>query len=212
MRVYQRMAWRRPRSGCRNVRQSAFGRHCSTSSVNLNQSEHAPRRHVPGRQHLVLVVPAPAVGLDHATVGGEREIGRPAVRRHVEHLDLVGIVGQKPAQAAPMVAVGLLLEPDHPGRHRQDAVLAHQADRLAVGRHRGALADQRRACARRCSPGRAGSAPSRPACRDAGCRHRARCRRRASIRPGSGRRSRRSALRGMRARPSSRRSGSRRRN
>ena len=37
-----------------------------------------------------------------------------------------------------------------------------------------------RASSRRCSPARAGSAASRPACRDAECRHRARCRRRAS--------------------------------
>ncbi len=64
------------------------------------------------------------------------------MRRHVQHLDLVGVVGEELAQAPPVVAVGLLLEADHPGGHRQDAVLAHQADRLAIGRKVGAFLDQ----------------------------------------------------------------------
>gem|GEM_PF-6687477 len=90
----------------------------------------------------MLVVPAPTVGLDHPAAGGEAEIGRPAMGRHVEHLDLVGVVGEELAQAAPVVGVGLLLEPDDPGRHRQDAVGAQQADRLAVGAGGAALADE----------------------------------------------------------------------
>ena len=90
----------------------------------------------------MLVVPAPAVGLDHTALGRESEVRRPAVRRHVQHLDLIGIVGQEPAQAAPVVAVGLFLEADYPGRHGQDAVPAQQADRLAIGRGGRALADQ----------------------------------------------------------------------
>ncbi|GCC45883.1 hypothetical protein chiPu_0029923, partial [Chiloscyllium punctatum] len=104
--------------------------------------QHPPRRHVSGREHLMLVVPSAAIGLDHTSFCRETEIGRPAMRRDVEHLDLIGIVGQKLPQAAPVIAIGLLLETDHPGRHRQDAVPAHQADSLAIGRGGGALANQ----------------------------------------------------------------------
>ncbi len=115
-----------------------------------------------GRQHLMLVVPAAAIGLDHAAARRETEVRRPAVRRDIEHLDLVGIVGKQLPQAAPVVAVGLFLEADHPGRHREDAVPAHQVDRLAVGGGRRALADQLQVSSRRCSP-----VPSRKRCQPA---------------------------------------------
>ena len=39
---------------------------------------------------------------------------------------------EKLAQAAPVVAVGFFLKADDPGRHRQDAVLTHEADGFAI--------------------------------------------------------------------------------
>jgi len=122
--------------------QNRFGPALQDGLRQLHPDEHAPRRHVSGRQHLMLVVPLAAICFDHLAVGCDAEERRPAVRRHVEQLHLIGIVGEKLSHAAPVVGVGLLLEADDPGCHRQDAVLAQQPDRCAIGWRRRALADE----------------------------------------------------------------------
>ena len=105
----------------------------------LHPQDHAPRWQVAGGEDLVLVVPAPHVVLDHAPRGGQSKVGRPAVRRDVERLDLVGIVGEQLPESAPETAVVVLLKTRHPRRHRKDAVLTHQADGLAIYRRRAPL-------------------------------------------------------------------------
>ena len=108
----------------------------------LHPQEHAPGWQVAGGEDLVLVVPAPHVVLDHTPAGGQSKVGRPAVRRDVQRLDLVRIVGEQLPEPAPEAAVVVLLESRDPGRHRQDAVVPQQADGLAVLRRRASLADQ----------------------------------------------------------------------
>jgi len=108
----------------------------------LEPEQHAPGRHVTRGKDLVLVVPAAPVGLDDAPSGSKFEVRRPAMGRDIEHLDLVGIVRQQLTQAAPVVAVGFFFKSDDPCRHRQNAVPAHQADGLPIGRDCGALADE----------------------------------------------------------------------
>ena len=63
------------------------------------------------------------------------------MRRHIDALDLVRIIGQQLAQLPPVVPVALFLEAHDPRRHRQHAMLAHQADRLAICRRGAALLD-----------------------------------------------------------------------
>ena len=54
------------------------------------------------------------------------------MRRDVEELDLIGIVREELLETAIVIGRGVFLEAHHPGRHRQDAVLAEQANRLAI--------------------------------------------------------------------------------
>jgi hypothetical protein len=47
----------------------------------LHPQQDAPRPHMPGREHLMLVVPLGDIRLNDPPVGGRVEVGRPAVRR-----------------------------------------------------------------------------------------------------------------------------------
>ena len=179
----------------------------------LDPEQHAPRRHVAGRQHLVLVVPAPAVGLDHAC--GPRRAGSTASSGAASRRAAGSGRDRRTGAAAARARWSRSVSSSKPTTQVAiDRMPCWRSRRIAsrsvvVGRRPCGSAP---ASPRRCSPCPAGSASSRPSCRDAGCRRRARCRRRASSRPGSDRH----VLGDQRleegaARPSSRRSGSRRR-
>ena len=62
---YQRCAWRNRRSGWSQARQSALGRSCTPPRSASPTRAPARAASAAGCQHLVLVVPAPQVGLDH---------------------------------------------------------------------------------------------------------------------------------------------------
>ena len=63
------------------------------------------------------------------------------MRRGIQQLDLVGIVVHQMPERAPEIRIALFAETDDIGRHRHDAVLAQQLDRLLVFAHGRALAD-----------------------------------------------------------------------
>ena len=94
---------------------------------------HAPRRHAARLQHLVLVIPAALIELDDAAALRLAVKTGPAVRRDEQRGDLVRVVRKQLPQNAHEIAIGDFLEIGHPRCQREDAVLAQQADRFAVG-------------------------------------------------------------------------------
>ena len=78
------------------------------------------RAHTPDRHDLMFVIPFALVGQDYFLVFDFLKIGSPAVRGHIDQLDLVWVVGQELLQAAPEVACAFFAEPDHILRSQQD--------------------------------------------------------------------------------------------
>jgi len=107
----------------------------------FHPSQHAPSWHMLGRQDLMLVIPFARVELDDLPLLGQAEERRPAMRRDIQHLDLVRIVRQQLLQPAPVIAIGFFLEAHHPGCHGQDAMAPQKSDRLAIDGGGRALAD-----------------------------------------------------------------------
>jgi hypothetical protein len=108
----------------------------------LEPEQDAPWRQEARGEDLMLVVPAASVRLDDLTPGCQPKKGCPPMGRDVEHLDLIGIIRQQLTKSAPVVAIGLLFEAHDPCSHRQDTVVAHQPNGLAIGCSRRTLADQ----------------------------------------------------------------------
>lgn len=110
----------------------AFGAKLYHAFDEFHPQQHPPGRHVARGENLVFVVPFALVELNDLAVFGLAEKGRPAMRRDIHHLNLVGIIMEKLFEAVPVVAVGFFLETYNPRRHRQNIVRSQQANRFAV--------------------------------------------------------------------------------
>ena len=134
-----------------------------TTSMNFTQSSSAPRRHVPRRQHLMLVVPAARSGWMTRRSGGEPEIRRPAVRRDVEQSGSGR--DRRRAVAAGRASRSRSVSSSKPTTQVAiDRMPCWRSRRIASRSLRGAaaLADQLAASPRRCSrcPSRKRSTPA----------------------------------------------------
>ena len=92
-------------------------------------------------QDLVLVVPLAPIRLDHGAMLGVSKKGCPPVGCYIKELDLVWVIRQKLPETMPQIRPSLLLKPDDPGGHGEDAVLSEQLDRLPINVRGGTLAN-----------------------------------------------------------------------
>lgn len=79
----------------------------------FHPEQYTPCRDVLAGEDLVFVVPAAEVRLDDPAFSFLARKGCPAVRRCVESLDLVRVVGKELSQGAPIIAIRLLHEASH---------------------------------------------------------------------------------------------------
>lgn len=107
----------------------------------LDPKEDAPGRDMGRFDHLMLVVPEPEIGADHPAAGGLAVEGCPAIGRGVDRHGLIGIIGQKLPEQAPVAAVRLLIKPHGEGGKADHAMVAQEADRLTILRAGAALLD-----------------------------------------------------------------------